>query len=64
MSGSDDSTRLVAEQARGRLDLERDERLAALMRKIERRRESGGCDEEDDEGSEIESRDWDHWGEV
>jgi hypothetical protein len=37
MSGSGDSVRLAAEQARVRLERERDERLEALKRKMERR---------------------------
>lgn len=51
-SASDDQTRMAAEQARKRLELEKDERLAALTKRMER-----GCEVlpsvgEDEKGKE------------
>ncbi|KAF2829267.1 hypothetical protein CC86DRAFT_403913 [Ophiobolus disseminans] len=46
-SASDDFTRLAAEQARVRLDLEREERLARMKERVEKRKASVGCGSEE-----------------
>ena len=51
-SASDDQTRMAAEQARKRLELEKDERLAALTKRTERGSEALPIVEERDKGKE------------